>query len=49
MRPPVIIVKGKLEKDMKGKEDWYDVVEIVPGKGLMQAPDAFGCKLGDYT
>jgi hypothetical protein len=25
------------------------VVEIVPGKGLMQKPDAFGCQLGDYT
>jgi len=46
---PVIIVKGKMQKDMKGKEDYYDIVEIVPGAGLMQKPDAFGCKLGDYT
>ena len=46
---PVIIVKGKMQKDMKGKEDFYEVVEIVPGKDLMQKPDAFGCKLGDYT
>ena len=46
---PVIIVKGKQQKDMKNKEDWYDVVEIVPGEGLMQKPDAFGCNLGDYT
>src|SRR6476660_1944166 len=46
---PVIIVKGKEEKDMKGKEDYYDIVEIVPGAGLMQKPDAFGCNLGDYT
>ena len=46
---PVIIVKGKMEKDMKSKEDYYDVVEIVPGEGLMQKPDAFGCNLGDYT
>ena len=46
---PVIIVKGKMQKDMKGKEDYYDVIEIVPGAGLMQKPDAFGCKLGDYT
>ena len=41
--------KGKQPKDMKNKEDFYDVVEIVPGDGLMQKPDAFGCKLGDYT
>jgi ABC-type branched-subunit amino acid transport system substrate-binding protein len=46
---PVIIVKGKQEKDMKGKEDFYDVVEIVPPDNLMQKPDAFGCNLGDYT
>ncbi len=46
---PVIIVKGKMQKDMKGKEDFYDIVEIVPGEGLMQKPDAFGCKLGEYT
>jgi ABC-type branched-subunit amino acid transport system substrate-binding protein len=46
---PVVIVKGKMEADMKNKEDYYDIVEVVPGDGLMQAPDAFGCKLGDYT
>jgi ABC-type branched-subunit amino acid transport system substrate-binding protein len=46
---PVIIVKGKDPKDMKNKEDYYDVVDIIPGEGLMQKPDAFGCNLGDYT
>lgn len=46
---PVIIVRGKKSADMKNKEDYWDVVEIVPGEGLMQKPDEFGCKLGDYT
>lgn len=46
---PVIIVKGKQQKDMKSKEDYYDIVEVVAGKDLMQKPDAFGCRLGDYT
>jgi branched-chain amino acid transport system substrate-binding protein len=46
---PVIIVKGKAPKDMKNKEDYYDVVEIIPGEGLMQKPDAFGCHLGAYS
>ena len=46
---PVVIVKGKKPAAMKNKEDFYDIVEIVPGDGLMQKPDAFGCKLGDYT
>ena len=46
---PVIIVRGKQPADMKNKEDFYEVVEIVPGEGLMQKPDAFGCNLGGYT
>jgi branched-chain amino acid transport system substrate-binding protein len=31
---------------MKSKDDYFDILEVVPGEGLMQAPDAFGCKLG---
>jgi ABC-type branched-subunit amino acid transport system substrate-binding protein len=46
---PVIIVRGKEKAAMKTGDDYYDVVEIVPGAGLMQAPDAFGCKLGSVT
>jgi hypothetical protein len=45
----VVIVKGKAPKDMKNKEDYWEVVEVVPGAGLMQKPDAFGCNLGSYT
>src|SRR6476646_8672278 len=46
---PLVIVKGEAPKDMKNKEDFWDVVEILPGEPLMQKPDAFGCNLGDYT
>jgi len=46
---PVIIVQGKKPGDMKGPEDWWEVKEVLPGAPLMQAPDAFGCQLGDYT
>jgi branched-chain amino acid transport system substrate-binding protein len=46
---PVVIVKGKAPKDMKNKEDWWEVTEVVPGEPLMQKPDAFGCAPGDYT
>ena len=46
---PVIIVRGKKPADMHNKEDFYEVVEIVPGAGLMQKPEAFGCNLGSYT
>ena len=46
---PVVIVQGKKPNEMKNKEDFWNVIEIVPGEGLMQKPDAFGCNLGDYT
>ncbi|MDR3471361.1 MAG: substrate-binding protein [Devosia sp.] len=46
---PVVVVKGKKQADMKNKDDFYDIVETVPGDGIMQSPDAFGCKLGDAT
>ena len=46
---PVVIVRGKAPKDMKNSEDYWEVLEVVPGAPLMQKPDAFGCNLGDYT
>ncbi len=46
---PVIIERGKKPSEMKSPDDYWEVIEIVPGEGLMQAPDAFGCKLGAYT
>jgi ABC-type branched-subunit amino acid transport system substrate-binding protein len=45
---PVIIQRGKKPADMESADDYYEIVEVVPGAGLMQAPDAFGCKLGGY-
>ena len=46
---PVVIVRGKEKKDMKNDEDFWEVLELVDGAKVMQKPDAFGCKLGDYT
>ena len=46
---PVVIVRGKKPSDMKNSEDYWEVLEVVPGAPLMQKPDAFGCNLGDYT
>ena len=46
---PVIIVRGKKPSDMRNKEDFWEVTEVVPGEGLMQKPDEFGCSLGSYT
>jgi ABC-type branched-subunit amino acid transport system substrate-binding protein len=45
---PVIIVRGKKPSDMKNPEDFWEVIDVVPGEGLMQKPEEFGCKLGDY-
>ena len=46
---PVVIVRGKKPGDMRDKEDYWEVTEVVPGGPLMQKPDEFGCHLGDYT
>ena len=46
---PVVIVQGKKPSEMKNKEDFWNVLEVVPGAPLMQKPDAFGCDLGSYT
>jgi branched-chain amino acid transport system substrate-binding protein len=46
---PVVIVRGKKPSDMRNSEDYWEVLEVVPGAQLMQKPDAFGCNLGEYT
>jgi ABC-type branched-subunit amino acid transport system substrate-binding protein len=46
---PVVVVRGKKVKDMKSPDDYFDIVKLVPGEGLMQKPDAFGCHLGPAT
>ena len=46
---PVVIVRGKAPKDMKNEEDYWEVLDIVPGESLMQKPGAVGCDLGSYT
>jgi len=46
---PVIVVQGKKTADMKSKDDYYQVVQVVPGDGIMQDPTAFGCNLGSPT
>ncbi len=46
---PVFIMRGKKKSDMKSDDDYWDVLETLPGAPLMQAPDAFGCTLGSYT
>jgi ABC-type branched-subunit amino acid transport system substrate-binding protein len=46
---PVYIIRGKAPKDMKSKDDFYDIVATVPGEQVMPPPGELGCKLGSYT
>ena len=46
---PVIVTRGKKPSAMKSPDDYFEIVAVVPGEGLMQKPDAFGCKLGPVT
>lgn len=46
---PVVIQRGKKPSDMKNPDDYWEIIEVVPGQGLMQSPDAFGCHLGPYV
>jgi hypothetical protein len=46
---PVVIVRGKAPKDMKNEEDYWEVLDIVPGESLMQKPGSVGCDLGPYS
>lgn len=46
---PVPVVVGKAPSAMKNAEDFYDVVDLVPGEQAISPPDMFGCHLGSYT
>ena len=46
---PVPVVVGKKPAQMKNPEDFYDILEIVPGEDTLSPPDMFGCHLGSYT
>ncbi|MDE2580794.1 MAG: hypothetical protein KGL52_04100 [Rhodospirillales bacterium] len=46
---PVFITRGKQPSEMNSPDDCWEVVENSPGEALMQAPGAFGCKLGPYV
>ena len=43
---PVFVIRGKKPSAMRNKEDFYDIVEAVPGKDVMPPIELFGCKLG---
>jgi branched-chain amino acid transport system substrate-binding protein len=46
---PVPVVIGKAPAAMQNPDDFYDVLEVVPGEQVVPPPDMFGCHLGPYT
>ncbi len=46
---PVFVTRGKKPAEMRSKDDYYDIVEAVPGPDVMPPTGLFGCKLGSYT
>ncbi|MDE2333642.1 MAG: substrate-binding protein [Rhodospirillales bacterium] len=46
---PVPVVRAKAPKAMKDKNDYFDIVSMVPGEEAINPPAALGCKLGSYT
>jgi ABC-type branched-subunit amino acid transport system substrate-binding protein len=46
---PVPVVVGKAASAMQNPDDFYDVVEVVPGENLLQPIDQTGCHMGAYS
>jgi len=46
---PVPVVVGKAPGKMQNPDDFYEVLEVVPGEPLLSPPGMFGCHLGAYT
>ena len=46
---PVPVVVANTHAEMKSPDDYYRLIEMVPGEGLVPPPGMFGCKLGSYT
>ncbi len=47
---PVPVVQGKTPSEMKSSDDFFTVVETVPGEQVINpVSDLMGCKLGSYT
>lgn len=46
---PVPVVVANSAKQMKNKDDVFDIVDLVPGEQAVSPPAFLGCKLGPYT
>ncbi|AVO48527.1 branched-chain amino acid ABC transporter substrate-binding protein [Melaminivora suipulveris] len=46
---PIAVVRGKAKKDMKNKEDFWEVVEVAAADQIAMPLSAYNCKLASYT
>ncbi len=46
---PCPVLRGKAPSAMKNKDDFFDIVALVPGNQVMQPLDETGCKMPGYT
>jgi ABC-type branched-subunit amino acid transport system substrate-binding protein len=46
---PVPVTVGKAPSAMQNPDDYYEVVEVVPGEQSLPPPGMFGCHLGAYS
>lgn len=45
---PCPVLRGKKPSDMKNKDDFFDVIEVVPGEKVMQPLSETGCTMPPY-
>jgi branched-chain amino acid transport system substrate-binding protein len=45
---PVPVMVGKMPNEIKGPEDYYRIIELVPGEQVMPALSETGCRLQPY-
>ncbi len=46
---PVPVMRGKKPSEMKSKDDYYEIVSIVPGAQAVPPLDQVACKMGDVA
>lgn len=46
---PVPVMRGKKPSEMKSPDDFYEVVQLVPGKDAVPTLEETNCKMGDFA
>ena len=46
---PVPVMRGKKPSEMKSKDDYYEIVKMIPGVDAVPPLDQGSCRMGDST